>query len=289
MKFSVSSYSFQRLLNSGKTTQRELVRTVRDMGFDAIEFTGLMPENGVSVQEYAQVLRNECDKLSLPVANYTIGADLLNTENGLDAEVQRLFGEVETARILGAGGMRHDATGGYKDGRKSFMTFDSALPVLAEGCRKVTEYASKFGIKTMVENHGYFCQEALRVEKLVGAVDNSNFGLLLDMGNFLCADDDPENAYGRLAPFAKHIHAKDFHVKSGSEPSPGEGFFTSRSGNYLRGAIIGHGNVPVYQCLRILAANGYDGYVSIEFEGMEDNMKAIEIGLKNLKYYSSII
>lgn len=185
--------------------------------------------------------------------------------------------------------MRHDATGGFKDARRTYCSFDTALPVLAKGCRAVSDYAEKKGIKTMVENHGYFCQEALRVEKLVNAVGSPNFGLLLDMGNFLCADDSPELAFGRLASFAKHVHAKDFHIKSGSEPSPGRGFFTSRAGNYLRGSIIGHGNVPVYQCLRILAASGYDGYVSIEFEGIEENKYAIETGLENLKAYAQMI
>ena len=85
-------------------------------------------------------------------------------------------------------------------------------------------------------------------------------------------------------PYAFHVHAKDFHYKSGSLPDPGEGWFRSRGGNYLRGAIIGHGEVPITQCLRIMKNHGYDGVLSIEFEGMEEPIKAIETGLANLKY-----
>ena len=55
--------------------------------------------------------------------------------------------------------------------------------------------------------------------------------------------------------------------------------------NYLRGTIIGHGDVPVVQCLRALKGAGYDGYLAIEFEGMEDCMMGIQIGLNNLKKY----
>ena len=168
-------------------------------------------------------------------------------------------------------------------------TFDAALPTIAAGCRRVTEFAAEHGIATMVENHGQFCQESTRVEKLVGAVDHSNFGLLVDVGNFLCADEPSVSAVARVAAFARHVHVKDFHVKSGSEPNPGRGFFGTRGGNYLRGAILGHGDVPVYQCLRILHEQGYDGYVSIEFEGMEDNLPALEIGLENLQNYIAMM
>ena len=82
---------------------------------------------------------------------------------------------------------------------------------------------------------------------------------------------------------ALHVHAKDFHVKPGSGDDPGRGWFKSRGGNYLRGSIIGHGNVPVRQCIGNLKRAGYDGYVSIEFEGMEDCEQALEIGLENLQ------
>ena len=76
----------------------------------------------------------------------------------------------------------------------------------------------------MVENHGFFCQDSVRVEKLVTAIDHPNFGVLLDMGNFLCADDNPTTAVGRLLPYTFHCHAKDFHIKPGTDPYPGEGW-----------------------------------------------------------------
>lgn len=288
MKTSVSSYSYSAYMKNSGKNQLDLVPLAKEMGFDAIEFTDLCPPEGVSRADFARQIRAEANKVGIEISSYTIGADLLNAES-LDKEVERLKGQVDIAAILGVKVMRHDATGGYKGDARTYKTFEDALPVLAEGCRRVTEYAATKGIQTMVENHGQFAQDSVRVEKLVHAVGHPNFGLLCDIGNFLCADDPSVTAVSRVAAFARHVHVKDFHIKSGSEPNPGKGFFTSRGGTYLRGAILGHGNVPVYQCLRILKQSGYDGYVSIEFEGMEDNLPALEIGLANLKNYISML
>jgi sugar phosphate isomerase/epimerase len=140
----------------------------------------------------------------------------------------------------------------------------------------------------MVENHGFFVQDSDRCAALMEAVNHPNFGALVDIGNFLCADDDPVRAVTRMAPYAFHVHAKDFHRKPGSE-DPGRGWGRSRGGNLYRGAIIGHGNVDVPGCLAALKSAGYDGFVSIEFEGMEDNCLGLEIGLENLRRYVGVM
>ena len=200
-----------------------------------------------------------------------------------EAEAQRLFGQVDVAEALGAKLMRHDATGGFKGEDAKYKSFDSALPILANGCRMVTEYAVQKGIATMVENHGYFCQDSDRVERIITGVSHKNFGALIDIGNFLCADENPVNAVSRLAQFASYVHTKDFHIKNGSEYAPCNGFFKTRGGNYLRGAVLGHGDVPVFQCLSLAKNAGYDYFVTLEFEGHEEPRMACEWGLNTLK------
>ena len=280
MKIAASSYSYNRYLQNKTHTQFSLISLVKEMGFDAIEFSGIIPHDGSSPEEYAKKLKVESDRAGLEISNFCFGADFINCED-IDAEIQRVKKQIDIAEILGVKTVRHDATGGKLQG----LTFDMALPVLARSCREITEYAAEKGIRTMVENHGYFCQDSSRVEKLVTAVNHPNFGLLCDMGNFLCADEDPAKAFGIVASYAFYVHAKDFHVKSVEGTDPGEGFFRSRNGNYLRGAIVGHGNVPIKTCLYALKRVGYDGFISIEFEGMEDNYEAMRIGLANLKRY----
>ena len=286
MKVSVSTYSYINLINSGKITQFDCISKAKEMGFDAVEIESIHPHDGSSQKEYAKDLREEAKRLNMPISNFTFGADFMNGSNGdTNMEIARVKEMIDVAEILGAKSVRHDATMGYSKETRKYHGFEDVLPVIADACRKVSEYAHSKGIKTMVENHGFFCQDSDRVEKLVNTVAHENFGLLIDMGNFLCADEDPSIAFGRVAPYAFYAHAKDFHVKSGMSPSPGEGFFQSRNGNFLRGAIIGHGDVPVKHCLKALKQAGYDGYIAIEFEGIEDPILALKIGLTNLKRY----
>ncbi len=284
MKIGVSSYSYSRLVQSGAMKQIDVIKAAKEAGFDVIEFSTIAVPEGRTLPDFAAELKAEADAVGIPIANYTIGADFVHGSGGdLDAEVARLKGEVDVAAILGAPGMRHDITYSIKRGDSGLHTFEAALPRIAQGVRAVTEYAASKGIRTMTENHGFISQDSLRIEKILTAVNNPNFGVLLDLGNFYCVDENAAEAVGRLAPYVFHAHAKDFHMKSGNGVNPGEGWFMSRGGNYLRGAIIGHGNVPLLQAIRVLKRNGYDGVLSVEFEGMEDPNVGVRIGQANLR------
>lgn len=279
MKIGVSSYSYSRLVHEGRIRQIDVISKAKEMGFDVVEFSVISVPEGRTLPDFAKELRDEAERVGIPIANYTIGADFVNGSGGdIAAEVRRLKGEVDIAEILGAPGMRHDIVYSLPCG----LSFEKAIDRIAPAVREVAEYAASKGIRTMTENHGYISQDSIRVERLISSVNHPNFGALIDFGNFLCADEDPAVAVGRLAPFAFHAHAKDFHVKSGEGVNPGEGWFMSRGGNFLRGAIIGHGNVPLLQAIRALKKSGYDGVLSVEFEGMEDPEAGIRIGRDNL-------
>ncbi len=288
MNIGVSSYSFHKLISSGKETQLSIMKIAKEMGFEGIEFIDLSPAEGVTEAEYASLIREESEKLSLPIIAYTISANLLKDKT-IEPEVERICKKIDIAEILGAKLLRHDAAWRMPESIKSCAGFEQILPTLVDGCSRVTEYAQAKGITTCIENHGLFCQDSERVEKIITGVGSNNFGVLLDIGNFCCVDENSATATGRLAPYIKHIHAKDFHLKSGNGLNPGKGFSKSRGGNYFRGSIIGHGDIPVMQCISIAKDAGYNGWVSIEFEGLEDCLDGIKIGLENLRKMLELI
>ena len=283
MRISVSSYSFMGYIRAGRLDQLSAVKAARDIGLDAIEFTDLTPPEGIDEGRYAQMIRDEAEKNGMKINAYTVSASLYHTtEEGSRAETDRLMKKVNVAGILGAGVMRHDAC--WKYGTGAARNFDVMLPVIAANARAVTEYAAAHGIRTCTENHGMIAQDSDRMEKLVAAVNHPNYGLLIDIGNFACADEDSVHAVSRLAPLAFHVHAKDFTRRS-FEQGAAPGYFQTRGCNWLRGEAVGDGVIPVKQCLAILKKAGYDGYLSIEYEGKDDCIEGIARGYENLKKY----
>ena len=282
MKIGVSSYSFSRILSYGKHTYEDICDIAKRLGYDGIEFIGL--ENcgwGIVGDEIeiAKKIRAHCEKIGLEIVAYTVGANFLSDD--IDAEVARVNHCVDVCHALGAPLMRHDVASKLRTSH--LYSYRDAIEEMVPYIREVTEYAARLGIRTCTENHGFIFQYPERVEELILAVDRENYGWLCDMGNFLCTDCDPVESVRIAAPHAFHVHAKDFLYKSGDCRMPAGYQIVTSGGNYLRGTVVGHGDVPVVQCINILKRAGYDGYVSLEFEGPEDNLYALEMGLKNLR------
>ncbi|MBQ6805644.1 MAG: sugar phosphate isomerase/epimerase [Clostridia bacterium] len=277
MKFGVSSYSFGKYMEQTGANYLQICDLAKEMGYEAIEFIDLSldVQKADSLEALAKEIRAHCEAIGLDIAAYTVGADFLNKEN----EVERIKGQVDIAALLGAPVMRHDACWGLPEG----VCWRAAIEKMAPLIREVAEYAKEKGVKTCTENHGYILQDAERVETLIQTVNHENYGWLIDMGNFLCADDNPLRAVTIAAPYAFHVHVKDFLVKPFDADHPGDGWFLSRNGSYLRGTVAGHGVVPIKKCLSILKNAGYDGVVSYEFEGMEDNLPALRAAIKFIK------
>jgi len=287
MKTCISSYSFSKLTNAGAMTHFEMMDKVKELGIDALEFSTIVVPEGKTLPEYAKELKAYADKIGLPIVSYVIGANFMVEDPAV--EVARLKGQVDVAEILGVKQMRHDVMYGFYEGYTGIKTFEAALPIIAPAIREVAEYAASKGIVTMSENHGYIAQDADRMLALFTAVGHPNYRWLCDIGNFVCADEDPVISVGKLLPLVQHVHVKDFFVRSGMLPAPGKGWGQTRGGNYFRGTIYGQGNMPTLQCLRLLKQAGYDRYVSLEFEGIEDTLMSIEWGMENIRRHLAML
>ncbi|MDR0397141.1 MAG: sugar phosphate isomerase/epimerase [Oscillospiraceae bacterium] len=277
MRLTLSSYSLAGLLRDKRASSlADLPGHAAELGFEGFEVVA----SAEDALKQAPAVKRACDASGLSVTSVCVGSDFL--ANDVVSQADTLRKAADACAILGAPVLRHDATQGWPKEERVIRDFKHALPRLSEGFRAVTEYAAGLGVKTSVENHGFFCQDSDRVEALIDAVDHPNFGALVDIGNFLCADEDPLHAVSRLAPLAVHVHAKDFHVKRGGS-NPGLGWFMTRGGNWLRGAVAGHGELDIPRLLGILKRAGYDGWVAVEFEGIEDCLLGARESRKNLE------
>ena len=271
MKIGVSSYSFSKYMRETGCNYFKICDIAKEIGFEGIEFIDLNldVQPAESQIALAKEIRAYCDSIGLAVVAYTIGADFIDREN----EVERLKGQVDVAEALGVSVMRHDVTW------RRDVAWREIIARTAPMIREVAEYAASKGITTCSENHGMVMQDANRVEELILTVNHPNYRWLVDMGNFLCADEPPMHALPIAAPYAVQAHAKDFIFKS---EAPSDGWIITRGGNAIRGTIVGHGVVPIADCVAELRAAGYDKWLSLEFEGMEDNLTALRLGYQHL-------
>jgi sugar phosphate isomerase/epimerase len=279
MKIGVSTYSLSQAIQAGEMTVIEAIGYIAEIGGEHVEIAPI----GFSLvdnPDLVHAVRQKAMDMGLDISNYAVGADFADkNEDELEVEITRLKKEVDIAVLLGAKFMRHDVATVLDN---SIQNFNSQLPRLAEACARIADYAASFGITTGTENHGYFVQASDRVQALIHATARSNFRTILDIANFMCSDESPAVAVKKNIAYASIVHIKDFYLRP-SYTNPGEGWFKTAHGNHLRGAIIGHGDIDLPNVLKIVKQSGFDGYLTIEFEGMEDCKLGTRIGLKNLR------
>jgi len=274
MKLGISTYSYYRAMESGEWTVLDAIDAAAELGAAHVEIVPL----GFSLDDndsLIEAIRERAAERGLALSNYAVGGNFSDLDDAaFDAEIARLKRQVDIAGALGVSRMRHDVAWSADSSMAHFMR---ELPRLADACRQIAEYAALRGIVTSVENHGYYVQASDRVHALLHAVNHPNFKTTVDIGNFMCADEDPVSAVRSVIGHASMLHVKDFYKRPATR-SPGEGWFPTTGGSVLRGAIVGHGDIDIAEVLRIALASGYDGYVSIEFEGMEDCRLGTRLG-----------
>ncbi|MFD0710711.1 sugar phosphate isomerase/epimerase family protein [Paenibacillus sp. GCM10027626] len=277
MKLGLSSYSLSRAIQANEMTIFDAISWVKEHGGEHIE---IVPFGFDLDPEMIKQIRNHAEQVGIELSNYCIGANFaVDSEEEYEKEIARVMKEVDNAAALGVKLMRHDVASRPDVAVSNFM---ADLPKLAEACRRIADHAAQYGITTSVENHGYYIQASDRVQALVHAVNRPNFRTTLDIGNFMCADEESVAATKKNLPIASMVHIKDFYLRPANE-NPGRGWFPTTAGNYLRGAIAGQGDIDMRGVLRAVKQSGYDGYLSIEFEGMEDCRLGSEIGLENVR------
>jgi sugar phosphate isomerase/epimerase len=282
MELSVSSYSLSRWMRENKKNLNQAIDWIADHA-RGIEFSGLNLEKGEDPIRKAHAVRKRCENKGLKIVGYCTGANLLQpTEKEEKQEIERIKREVDVAAALGVKNMRHDVMYGFPKNWKGPKTLAAVLKGVVPAIREIADYAQPLGVKTSLENHGFYMQGPDRVEKLLQTVKHPNYGLTIDLGNFLCVNADPVAAAKQLAKYAIHAHIKDFHVKPKSQ-MPTMGWFATPTEIALRGAIVGHGCIDLAASLKHLKKAGYNGWLSLEFEGIEEPAFAITEGLKEAR------
>jgi sugar phosphate isomerase/epimerase len=145
-----------------------------------------------------------------------------------------------------------------------------------ECLRAMAEYGESLGVVAALQNHnhGALCRTGDDVLRYVKEVNHPNFSHVLDTGQFAGSpgasgtvppelkDADCYKSIEQTAPLATHVRCKLYKVETGRETSL----------DYDR--IFG-----------IIRSVHYNGWISLVYEGQEDDRVAIEKGAKFLRPY----
>ena len=119
-----------------------------------------------------------------------------------------------------------------------------------DGFREMAAYAKPAGVTVLIESHGDFTRSA-DLENILTSVASPQFALLWDAHHsFVAAGEPPADTFARIGTWTRHTHLKD------SKPA----------GADRRYVLIGAGEVPVKEQVRVLAAAGYKGLYCFEWE-----------------------
>ena len=294
MKIGLSIYSLYQAILSGELTELQALDLIADFGADNVELvsfvTPLAEKEGL-----LEEITAKCSERNLQISAYSIFSDILDKEGDeFDAELARVKSHIDITNRLGTKIMRSDLTKWGRPPESNVIeNFEHDLPKLVEICRQLADYAGQFGIVITVENHGTYINGGDRVRRLITAVDRDNFRCTLDIGNGLCVDEDPMVTVQKLMPFAETIHFKDFVIRKDGTACGAAGpakfdvaaWLTTNYGNYIKGTIVGDGDIDVVKIAKYIKQSGYDGTIAIEFEGMEECKNASKISLNNVKRY----
>lgn len=124
-------------------------------------------------------------------------------------------------------------------------TEDDAFDWIIESIEKCLPFAEKNGVILGLENHWGLTNSPRGVDRIVSAIDSDWLMVTMDCGNFL---DEPYEKLEQISSQAVLVHAKTYY---------GGGEWYTLELDYVRIADI-------------LKDVGFNGYISLEFEGKAD-------------------
>lgn len=288
MKIGLSSYSFRPLLANGSMQIESLfdwlaAHQAEHLEIATFSFAQAGTEAAYELTEDSDsVARLEAavQRTGVPISGLCMGASFIGkSADERQAEIDRVKRHVELCARFGAGFLRHDVVP-WSYRLNDTAEFEREVDGIADACRQVATFAASQGVVTSVEDHGFFMNSAERLLRLHHEVDHPNFKLTVDVGNFLCVDDNPLVATQRTLPHAAFVHLKDFYVR---RTEPGPGWLRTQGGQFIRGSVFGYGDLDTRGMLESVVASGYDGFVSLEYEGNEPSLFGCEVGLANIR------
>ena len=269
MKEAMCHYSFHRRYTEENWDLSRLAAEVKALGMPAVDFH--VRYLGDPTDAKPRIEKALADN-GLVLAGLSMSNDFgVDGETALREQVEavktwlRVAAEVQVpvSRIFGSNPKPAD-----DEGRKQVT--GRVLRCLEE----VVEEAEKVGVVLGLENHGGVPALAEEQVALITAINSPSLKATIDIGNYLHAGQEPEKGTKIAVKTVAYVHIKDYRkVPDTSSPQ----------GWTVEAASVGEGDVNVPACLKVLKEAGYDGFIGLEYEGLEDERTGVPKSVSYLR------
>lgn len=304
MKLAISMWSYFRTWKGGKFGIYEFIHEAKRAGAEGVELldffykgqgsnAGAMNADEVAPEREAAMMALHETQLPCPI--FSVAQNFAKTDpEERKVQVQKIRFGVDEARQFGAKVVRVFAGDVHGD-----LTFDQARRWIVEGLVEASLYAAEHDVKLALENHGSLAGRGEQVrgiitdvrERLEGLGDMgqvtsdtavATLGANPDTGNFLLVNQPSHEAIKHVADLAYMVHFKDF-----APAPPGHAGFAyeALNGDKFVGTAVGEGTVDLAACIAGLKRGGFDGWLSVEYEGEEDPLTAVPRSIANARTF----
>ena len=255
-KISLAEWSINRPLFGGQMQHLDFAKIAKSVGIDAIEYVNQFFKDKAKDTAYLREMNTRAQGEG--VTQVLIMCDGEGNLGDPDAAkrqtaVENHFRWVEAAKFLGCHTIR---VNGYSSG-----TPDEQMKLVADGMRKLCEFADTHGINVVIENHGGLSSNAKWLVQTIKMAAHPRAGTLPDFGNFRIAGPSRGNPGVKVESYDSYVGvAEMMPLAKGVSVKPRVWDFNGNSSD-----------IDLRRMMKIVVDAGYRGHCGIEYgpEGKE--------------------
>ena len=272
IKLGCQSLSYQREFAAGQLDLFGFLQRAYELGLDGVDihFAAFASTDS----EYLRRVRMYALERGLVFSYIGISNDFGKPVDVLDGEIKKVKHWIDIAVLMGIPLVRvFCANLPPGEDEESILARDVSC------LKQVADYGQEKGVVVGLQNHNHhrITRTGQDVLRIIEMVDNPYFGHILDTGQYIGSPGaggsgrKPDPAFdfyssiADTAPLALHVRAKFYMVKTGAE-------------TWL--------DYP--RILKILRDAGYNGWISVVYEGKDAEPEAIAVP-KAVEYLRSLI
>ena len=257
------SMSFEASVEKGLALGLRHVEFAAIHGQNFIQAMGYDP--GISLQSNARALKRYLDGKGVAVSQID-GAYPLMGPNGSTFGVQYVQQAIRFAAELDCPSV--DTTDGAFE--IEGLSREEVFRITCDNYRQCLSWAEDYGVMLAIEPHGPYTNDGDFLQRLFDYFDSEFLRFNMDTGNNFIAGYDPVQYCQRFRKYLIHAHIKDVSASLAAAVR-GEETGIGSSQVPIGGGVNAEN---IRKVLQYLAETKWDGVVSIECHGSDENMKA---------------